>query len=415
MQFENIQFNCIKGIPIQNVETRTLRAMGFPVDVPFQPEISTDYDHYLLKISNSPLSSIHIVEKFYLQSLLETGNRDSAFANTLSLLHSTQITAEELAADLQSNCVFNLEAEEVETIIEEFIFIVQELLPGQLSDLYYSFDIKPNPAYALFFDFATDKLGIVQCTNRDLPGYGQFVEHAKEGIQKRFLAGETLLSIYEHTCASKSFISDIVKAIPHDGRDSIELILFSLSRRYRYTRTNDYREDATDFAVYKDGHKLLNIIFLWKDELESIDDYSKYLARLYLDEHPLLVMDYYELCDGHPSTTIRKALKDPRYIRQHNAERIQWFEYEKASRCSYFNYKYAETASICGCYSCGRLFKPTDITDWHLYTDLDDGGYAYCPYCGDNTVIMDSQGFEITESFIEVLRGYYEEYDYCED
>ena len=406
MHFENIQFNCIKGISIHNVKPRMLSDMGFPVDVPLQPESSIDYSNYLSKVFDSPFSKTDFVEKFYIKTLLETRCRKTAFEATLLKLNSTKITVDELIADLKSCCLFDLEASDFEMLIEEFIFIINKLLPRQLSDIYYSFDIKPNPAYALFFDLAVDQLNLTKCDDQSAPCYGQFIEHTVEGIKHRFNSGETLISIYEKSCATKTLIKDTISNIPHNTYDTIELVLFSLSKQFYYTRTKDTAQYAADFVVYKDGEKILNIIFLSEDELDHIDDYKQYLSELYLDENPLLVLDYYELYSEYLSSVIRKAIKEPQYIEQHSAERDQCFKYEKAIRCSGFNYKFAKTAKICGCYSCGELFAPQDITDWHLYEDEEKGGYAYCPRCGEDTVIMDSQGYDISKTFMENLDNY---------
>lgn len=408
MTFKNIQFKCIKGIPINSVETRMLGEIGFPVDVPTQPDMSHSiaFHNYVSKISEYPFPLLRFVEKYYIKSLIETKSKDEAFKTTLDYLKLTNVVSEELEAALQSSCIFGLNALDAETLIEEFVFIIKELLPRQLSDIYYSFDIEPNPAYAIFFDLAIEKLSLKKCEDKDAPCYGQFIENTIEGIKQRFNSGETLISIYEKSCATKTLIKDTISSIPHNTYNTIELVLFSLSKQFYYTRTEDTAQYAADFVVYKDGEKILNIIFLSEEELDHIDDYKQYLSELYLDETPLLVLDHYELYSEYLSSVIRKAIKEPQYIEQHSAERVRCVKYEKAIRCSGFNYKFVKTAKICGCYSCGELFAPQDITDWHLYEDEEKGGYAYCPCCGEDTVIMDSQGYEITEKFMEDLYDY---------
>ena len=407
MTFENIEFKSIKGISINSVETRMLGEMGFPVDVPPEPDMSHNiaFFNYASKIFEYPFTLSNDVFQYYIESLIETKSREEAFKKTLSYLKLANILPEELEAALKSSCIFELNAEEAETLIEEFIYIINNLLPRQRSDIFYSFDIEPNSGYNLFFDLAAQKLGLTICEDKDAPWYGQFIDHPKNGIIERFKSGETLLSIYEKTCATKELIKDTISNIPHNTYDSIELSLFSLSKQYSYTRTKDTTEYAADFVVYKDGEKILNIIFLSEDELERIDDYKQYLSKLHLDEYPLLVLDHYELSTGYLSNPIRKAIKNPEYIEQRLGERAWAFKCEKAIRCSGFNYKFAKTAKICGCYTCGEIFVPEDITDWHIYED-NKVGYAYCPNCGDASVIMDSQGYEITEKFMEDLDDY---------
>ena len=407
--FENIDFRCIKGIPKSSVETRTLSEMGFPVDAPPQPDMSLNLDfiNYASKVFSVPLSTLPPIEKFYLKSLLETRSREKAFALALSELASTNMTAAELTAGFRSNCIFDLEASDAETLIEEFVFIIKELLPRQLSDVYYSFDLEPNPAYSIFFDLAAEKLNLQKYDVWDDPRYGQFVSHTEEGISKRFEAGESLISIYQNTCATKEIIKDTISKTPHNTYDAIEVILFSLSKQYSYIRKKENSDEPADFYVYKDGAKILNIIFLSQLEYDHIDDYEQYLSELALDDDPLLVLDHYEYYSEYFSKVIRKALKDPEYIQVHSEERSRCFKYEKAIRYCTDNYQFAKTAKVCGCFACGELFAPEDIEDWHLYEDEERGGYAYCPCCGDNAVIMDSQGYEITEEFLELIDHYF--------
>ena len=410
MTFENIDFRCIKGIPIDSVETRMLGEMGFPVDVPPQPDMTLNaaFSNYVSKVFDTPFGMPFSIEKIYINSLLKTRSKEEALRLTLHKIASTNINCNELAAGLYSNCILNLEASEVETLIEEFVFIIKELIPRQLSDIFYSFDIEPNPAYGIFFTLAVEKLGLISCADKDSYWYRQFIEHTRNGIKKRFAAGETLLSIYQKTCASKEIIKDTISSIPHNTYDSIELMLFSLSKKYSYTRTEDTKEYAADFVVYKEGEEVLNIIFLSEEELAHIDDYEQYLSELKVDDYPLLVLDHYELYTEYLSTPIRKALKDPEYIKEHLAKRVRCFRYEKAIGCSDYNYEFAETAKLCGCYSCGQIFPPEEIRDWHVYSEEENDGYAYCPCCDEASVIMDSQGIEITEAFMYELVDYNE-------
>ncbi|MCI8388806.1 MAG: hypothetical protein HFE63_10130 [Clostridiales bacterium] len=40
---------------------------------------------------------------------------------------------------------------------------------------------------------------------------------------------------------------------------------------------------------------------------------------------------------------------------------------------------------------------------------------AYCPYCDSTTVIMDSQGYEITNEYLQELMRYADEVDEYEE
>ena len=50
----------------------------------------------------------------------------------------------------------------------------------------------------------------------------------------------------------------------------------------------------------------------------------------------------------------------------------------------------------CGCFYCGKIFKPSEITFW--IQDL--LGTAVCPYCGIDSVIGAYSGYPITKEFL---------------
>jgi hypothetical protein len=57
----------------------------------------------------------------------------------------------------------------------------------------------------------------------------------------------------------------------------------------------------------------------------------------------------------------------------------------------------------CGCFDCKAIFDPRHIAEW-----VDRGGpqtqeTALCPFCGNDTIIGDSFGFEITGEFLEKM------------
>ena len=60
--------------------------------------------------------------------------------------------------------------------------------------------------------------------------------------------------------------------------------------------------------------------------------------------------------------------------------------------------------NICGCFYCGKMFSPTEITDWIL----DRHGTALCPYCMIDSVIGESSGYPITPEFLcEMHRAWF--------
>lgn len=408
MTFENIKFKCIKGLAIDNVSTRTLSEIGFPVDAPKQPDMrkNIDFINFFHKTYDSPFSVVGEVEKIYINSLIETRSREKAFSSVLAMLGSLNVNEKELAADLQSGCVYGLEPREAEILIDEFVFIIEKLLPRQLSDIYYSFDIEPNPAYAVFFDFAAEKLE--KNTHSDIMHSGNR-DFLFNSIKHLFSSGETMLSIYKSTCATKNMIKDAINVMPHNAVNSVELTLFSLSKQYSYKRTLS-NDGGTFFELYKDDQKIFDIFFISEDRLDCIDSYPEYLSELDVSKYPLLVIDPVELFENYPSDIIRKAIKEPEYIAKHNSERIKSYIYEKAINCRSPDYKTVEKSKVCGCFSCGAIFSPKDITDWYFCDDDGIFGCPYCPKCNEDTVITDGQGFEINSDFIRNLADYYETY-----
>ena len=415
MEFTNIKLRCIKGIPIDSVQTRTLSEIGFPVEAQRQPDLSRSaaYNNFFQKLYESPYSIVHTVEKVYVQHLTELRSKDLAFDATLNELSQYGVTSDELISGLISGCVYSLSAEEADIFLEEFIFIIKRMLPRQLSDIYYSFDIEPNPAHGVFFDLAVKKLGIPKHTDRMQNNYGQFISHTADGVRQRILNGESFQSIYTNTCATKAIINDTFRSLSYEAikasgqiihQRRIEHAIFCLSRQYTYEISNGQFVRSFDYIIHENNKEVLAILYFPEGQMESLNDLAK---EVYLNHNsvPLLVLDYDELEKGHISTTIRNSVKDHGYAAIHNAERLRYFKYGKALDDCYGNMGAAETASLCGCFSCGKMFTPDQIVDW---SDEED---ACCPYCNSTTVIMDSQGYEINAEYLHELMQYVDEVD----
>ena len=77
-------------------------------------------------------------------------------------------------------------------------------------------------------------------------------------------------------------------------------------------------------------------------------------------------------------------------------------QFQLAHRFSSLHRKELEKDKFCGCFYCGKIFHPSNITEW-----IDDGNTALCPYCGIDAVIGESSGYPITEQF---LKGMYMEW-----
>ena len=415
MEFTNIKLRCIKGIPIDRVQTRTLSEIGFPVEAQRQPDLSRSvaYNNFFQKLNKSSYSIVHSVEEMYVQHLIEQRSKDLAFDAILNELRQYGVTSDELISGLISGCVYSLSAEEADIFLEEFVFIIENMLPRQLSDIYYSFDIEPNPAHGVFFDLAVKNLGIPKHTDRMQNNYGQFISHTDDGVKRRILNGESFQSIYINTCATKTIISNAFHDLSYDAvmasgqtvyQRRIELAIFSLSRQYNYEINRDQFSKAFDYIIRDNDKNVLAVLYFVEEKNEGRNDYPDEV-QLNNQSAPLLALDYVELENGHISTTIRNAVKDHGYAAIHNEQRRRYFKYGKALNDCYGNWGAAETASLCGCFSCGKTFAPDQIIDW---SDEED---ACCPYCSSATVIMDSQGYEITDKYLQELMLYVEGVD----
>lgn len=331
-KYKKVTFKCIKGISLSSVQTRTLSEMGFPADVPQQPSMgSIHLVEYCSKLGKSPYPVSGYIESAFVQKLVACDDRDAAILQILSTLKPYGITREELVSGLISSCVYDLSSDVAKELIDEFIFIIERLLPRQLSDLYYSFDFEPNPSYAVFFDIASKIMCIPTYAENTEPRYKQFISHTEDGVKKRINQGESLYSIYANTCATKEIIKNSVYDMPHTTYASIECILLSLSKQYSYIKNEAAPENPIDFSVYKEKEKILNILFLSERELDAIEDLDDYLGSLKLGDMPTLILDAYEYecCDHRFSSVIRKALKEPEFIAVHNEERRESIKHEK--------------------------------------------------------------------------------------
>ena len=67
------------------------------------------------------------------------------------------------------------------------------------------------------------------------------------------------------------------------------------------------------------------------------------------------------------------------------------------------NRKLLEQSTICGCFYCGKIFKPLEIEEWIPET----AGTALCPYCGIDSVIGENSGFTITEKLLNEMNQYW--------
>lgn len=63
------------------------------------------------------------------------------------------------------------------------------------------------------------------------------------------------------------------------------------------------------------------------------------------------------------------------------------------------------SSSLCGCFYCGKLFKPSKIKDF--IKEKDNQRTAHCPYCGVDSVISD---FAVSNLNSEILKEMHDEF-----
>ena len=69
----------------------------------------------------------------------------------------------------------------------------------------------------------------------------------------------------------------------------------------------------------------------------------------------------------------------------------------QAHECSIRNKEQIEKSEKCGCFFCGEIFSPSEITDYLP----DEPPTAECPFCHTDSVIGDASGFPITKDFLK--------------
>lgn len=405
MNFSGGKLRCVKGIPMDSVHPEPLSELGFPVDAPLQPCLLYDpiWESCCAKLAETPYDVVGAVEKEYVRAILALQDRAAAFEKTLSVLYPYGVTEDELAAELRSGCVYDLSVRDVQLLYDEFRYILETLLPRQLSDIYDSFNILPNPAHAVFFDLVVEAAGIERYANPGQNQYRQLIRYPEEGICRRIRAGELFQKIYYETCATKKMILDAWRCCQRqDYADDvhtchvrkIEYALFSLSAKYTCSM-EEMPGYGQLFRVMTGEISVLTIVYLSQELIRFWGDYGKACAACEAMPEQPLILDFDEIESGvYLSSLIRASLKDRDAIASHNTRRKFFFTYERIQEDCRWNAEACRTANVCGCFSCLSVFCADEIRTWK------EKDTACCPYCGESTVLADTQGYPITGEFL---------------
>ncbi len=71
---------------------------------------------------------------------------------------------------------------------------------------------------------------------------------------------------------------------------------------------------------------------------------------------------------------------------------------------SFNNKEELEHANKCGCFNCLKIFNPSEINDW---IKDKDGDTAFCPYCMIDSVIAESDEYELNEQLLKEMNEYW--------
>lgn len=191
---------------------------------------------------------------------------------------------------------------------------------------------------------------------------------------------------------------------------------------YENIRFNELKElintlgsDPDDFVKLVPNKKISNSVYLnISHPLVGSAEVDKYLLELRFEMELSSDFMHFEILTGSFDYVIDTAEK---YLKKYKLPSLKlWnnvterFKREMymsdvldAHRFSSNHRVRLQNDSKCGCFYCGKIFSPIEITEW-----IDDPmGTAVCPYCGIDAVIGESSGYPITEEFLLKMKKYW--------
>ncbi|NLB79605.1 MAG: hypothetical protein GX796_12420 [Clostridiaceae bacterium] len=437
-KYPNFHTRFIKGVPIDEAETVSLSDLGLPVDVPPCDEArfanSSNLDSVWETTSDSELFRGNNAENHYVRLLLSLNDKDAALNKMLAECKSIGLSHYQLTIFLAYRGLLDLDPGDARALLDEFVFIIETLIPRSIQDLFYFLGLNTHPVYWTFFDLAAEKLKLEKHTNRNKNNYNQFKSHMQEGVKRLILNGESLLDIYENTCATKTIIKEVLRSMRLEefgglsgslGERTVEFILLDIKAKYRREVYFDDFQRVTgaefngryDFVLYRknepflvieyDGQQHFNYVPRFHETPEGFEQqlYRDVVKTKYCEikELPLLRIDYMELDDDKPgyiADVINAAIKDPANVEIHRKLREPMMMLSALDNRVIHNQDAVENSTLCGCCSCSTIFISSKITEW-------DGDSALCPRCGEKAIIADAQGFPITDNFMSIAYDYW--------
>ena len=261
--------------------------------------------------------------------------------------------------DYPEQPVDELSKELYENLVEEFIFLIDELLPRDIQDLFYKATLDPRRAYWKLFEEAARRMQLpyyLNCHRDKAKGY---YPNIFAGIKNFVDEGRSLADIYLNTCLTKAMIFDVIddpSFIEESAEDysedsgidpllAIEAALFKMSR-YNYVlhESLPVGEGTADLVLYSRENNPELIVMekpeepsyeeLWDDDVNLQEDYNDYLKERYKEKLQNLekVEEYcgknqisclkissreaiWEYEFGSLDEVIRKSIDDPEYAK----------------------------------------------------------------------------------------------------
>ncbi len=200
--------------------------------------------------------------------------------------------------DYPEQTINELSKEQLDNLVEEFIFLIDELLPRDIQDLFYKATLEPRRAYWKLFEMAARKMQLSCYLNIHRDTATDYY-NITDGIIGFYQEGRTIADIYKNTCITKTMLLDVLDShallngyIDAADREvqqllPIELALFRISK-YNYKRFVPVEECARDIslALYDDLGNLILAVSVFEFNDDDLDkDISVPADVLELEEY----------------------------------------------------------------------------------------------------------------------------------
>ena len=243
------------------------------------------------------------------------------------------------------------------------------------------------------------------------------LHYDRECLSERVYDGEGKLIDRSYCCSRFSIYYPGVCDLPAYDRHPDETFRGRNAEQIRFQKgdiVEVYRGDEVKLAIVVGTP--LTTEWIWERNQAAKD--KRGLDELPYDEtddsYTVIDGPGYEYHDHVPSLYVfAPHYHVPLYLQRRfkgyleKAEKKQKEEEEKdrifrqAHDCCFSNKEQIEKSEKCGCFFCGEIFSPSEITDYLP----DEPPTAECPFCYTDSVIGDASGFPITKDFLKKMKG----------